>query len=394
LLSCIACGRIGFDYLSADALNDAGAADDAGSGETFDGSFNGFIDAAPGFVNLDADYSLPVDEKVVATTSGTAADASLTWTGDGYIVVWADDRTGTREVFMQPLDGNGDPRSGEAQASSGTGAVSRPQVAIGDQQFAVTWNRGGSYQFQRVAADGTLNGTVETGAEANTLFGGNFSTFVAGDGTNFALFSIAGDDIVYRFITGAGATTVDSAVAPLTGANPGRGLAWSGTRFGFSWTESNVGKFRSHDGSNFTAAVDSSASSVDSTASVWGHNQFAVASTNTVTTNVANARLEFFNDSATSTGAVSIEGNIAVSTEGTRIAGIRVTTNGYDLVRSQSGLGQIQYYRYALNSKGAVLTGPTEILELKNKNVTIVTEGPALAAIYAFQDEIRFQRLP
>jgi hypothetical protein len=391
------CGRLGYDFLGGSPDDDGGTMPLVDASDNGIRDAGGFIDGS--FITSDADLALPVDPKVIVTSPGVATTPVLAWDGSGYILVWIDDRTGNREVFMQPLDANGDPRAGEVQVSSGAGPAGVPHVAVSNQQYGVAWRRedGGTfYQFQRVGFDGLLVGPVVSGEPVSSVFGPQFAVTVGTNGSDFAIVSRSADVVSYRVIDSAGNMLVDeAATGPLAfGAAPVKSASWSGTRFGFAWVDGNLAQFRTHDGTTMTPTTRASAVDVYTAGMVWAHGKFAVASTSSAGTNLASVRLEFFDGNGISTGTQGI-GTVSAPIGGTNVNSFRATLTGYDLVRSESPIGSQAYFRYELDQNGMVVSGPTSLTTLGG-GAQIATTGPVLAAVWGggVTGTVSFLRLP
>ena len=77
--------------------------------------------------------------RVVLTSSGTAANATVVWTGSSWAVVYEDGRTGVRRLSYAKLDASGARLAPDSLLSCVTAGTLMPHVAYDGTRLGVTW---------------------------------------------------------------------------------------------------------------------------------------------------------------------------------------------------------------------------------------------------------------
>lgn len=163
----------------------------------------------------------------LSTTSFTEDAPDVASDGSSFLVVWADSRNGTRDIFGRRVNATGTPDSTETPLVKLAADQEVPTVAYGAQagvgKYLVAYQDNRDAVFgQNVYAMAFLSTTLAPGSEIpiSTLAGAQYSPAVASDGTNF-LVTFSDDrgtgDVYGQLVTYAGKPS-GSEIALATGA--------------------------------------------------------------------------------------------------------------------------------------------------------------------------------
>lgn len=213
---------------------------------------------------------VPVADRAISEAAGVSGRPSLAWTGDGYGVVWPDDRGGVSQIYFARLDRNGTKVGADQPITSGTGATtaaSLPDIAWSGQVFGMSFvNEAATpamVRFARLAADGSPQGGVADAGE-----GAGISSIVW-DGQRFAL--------AYHSARAGGMTEIFVSRFDASGARVGTELrltndpaasfipsiAWTGSRYGITFQDA-----RGAMGEVFLGVVDAAGAEIGQEAAV------------------------------------------------------------------------------------------------------------------------------
>ena len=192
------------------------------------------LDPAGG--RLDADLAITSD-------AGNSEDPDLVWTGDGYGVVWKDDRDGNEEVYFARLDASGAKVSGDMRISYDPGASHQPDLAWNGSEFAVVWedDRNGDWDlyFARVDASGN-----KIGGDVRVMAGsfGSLEPQLVWTGTEYGMTwrdIRDGNWEVYftRFDVNGVLLGGDIRITNDTGYSSGLALVWTGSEYAVAWND-------------------------------------------------------------------------------------------------------------------------------------------------------------
>jgi hypothetical protein len=213
-----ACGRLGYEALLVPA--DAGPDTDAGAD--------------------------PTAEQALATGTSNAEHPALAFTGDGYSVVWDDDRDGERELYLQRVVG-GLPSGAAVRLTQASGYSGFPSLAWSGSELAAAWEdaRLGSDEIFFSRFDRT-GGGVGPQARLSYAAGLAYDPFVTWNGERFAVAWEDGGGLasdIYFALTTTANTTLGTPVQRSNAA--GRSLrssvAWTGAEFGIAWEDDRDG---------------------------------------------------------------------------------------------------------------------------------------------------------
>jgi hypothetical protein len=231
---------------------------DPGDAPRADAALDAPADAAPACV--------PVADRVISDVAGRSGRPSLAWTGDGYGVVWPDDRSGAEQIFFARLDRAGAAVGAQVPVTSGPTAATLPDLVWAADTFGLSYVTEAAttpqVHFVRLAAAGAPMGTVADmpGAGINSL---------VWTGQHYALayHSARGGAQTEVFVSrfdAAGArvgTELQLTMDPAASFIPS--IAWSGTRYGVTFQDSRPGS-----GHVFLGIVDGTGAEVGAEASI------------------------------------------------------------------------------------------------------------------------------
>lgn len=234
--------------------NDTDAKIRTGRAETCDGrdeDCDGSIDEiAACNTTCDVPAKLGSDQRVT-NASFLSVNPSLAWDGRGYGIVWRDNRdSGSHNIFFQRVDANGTTISSQLALTVSDGNERAwPRIVWNGTYYGVAWAEntgfGSRIVFARVDLNGNVVGTkVLLGDTPNTR--NSIDPDIAWTGTEFDLVwsssNGAGSSVWFARIGPDGARTSIDVLAYDAAANSDRPrLAWSGSLLGVAWVEGSAG---------------------------------------------------------------------------------------------------------------------------------------------------------
>lgn len=202
------------------------------------------------FALSDASGAPTSGEIPVSSSSGSAVDPAIAFTGSAYGLVWADSRDGEREIYFTRIGASGAKELADLPLTQDDEISGWPDIAWDGHRFGLVWSGevGGLY-FTTLDLAGNLTTPVVTVStniawpnRAAIVWTGSgyavaWSGFVDGDGQVFVQRISASGELL-------GTPTGVSTNTSSTAANPR--LAWSGSGFGVVWYDNRVGGHRVH----------------------------------------------------------------------------------------------------------------------------------------------------
>jgi large repetitive protein len=185
----------------------------------------------------------------VSNAAGASRAPALAGNGNGFALVWSDNRDGNFEIYLSTFDAIGTPLVRELRVTDTAAASVVPSIGWSGTSYAIVWGEdlgNNTYQsmFQELAAGGTPIG-------AATPLGQIASGFVPSRAqrwidTSYALAwqaSAGGnDEIFFARVSNAGAEVIpDTQLTMAAGGSGFPSLAWSGSEFGVAWNDDRDG---------------------------------------------------------------------------------------------------------------------------------------------------------
>jgi hypothetical protein len=177
----------------------------------------------------------------------TASQPSIVWNGNGFGVVWQDDRDGTSEVWFATLDAAGVRQGAEVQSTDTNSPSTVPRLAWNGNGYGVTWaeNRNGNFDvlFARLDAAGHLVGQIVGVAEQPTS---STAPQVVWNGNGYGLAwqdTRDGNAEIYfaRLAADGSRAGADQRVTNDARPSLNPSLAWNGNGYGVSWFDRRDG---------------------------------------------------------------------------------------------------------------------------------------------------------
>jgi hypothetical protein len=115
---------------------------------------------------LAADGSLVGSDVQITTGMAGAYEASAVWTGSEYAVAWQDRRdAGNFEIYLARVAPDGTVIGPDVRVTSSAGSTEEPRISWSGTDIAIVWQDDGSGTYQigvaRVSGDGVVLGLLE-----------------------------------------------------------------------------------------------------------------------------------------------------------------------------------------------------------------------------------------
>lgn len=180
----------------------------------------------------------------VSDASGNSSWPDIVWTGQGYGIVWADQRSGPAEdLYFRLMNEDGSAASGEIRITSDPAKQQSPILKWNGTEFGLVWTdfRDGSRQvyFRRLSAAGGFVGpevrVTQTQSDASwpdLTWNGNGWGVVWQDDRD-------GDDEIYMARLQADGTKIgsDVRITNSSGLSANPSIDWNGYQYGLSWQD-------------------------------------------------------------------------------------------------------------------------------------------------------------
>jgi hypothetical protein len=172
---------------------------------------------------------------------------ALVSNGNGFGLVWQDDRDGNAEVWFARLNAAGERQGDEVQVTDTNRPSTVPALAWNGNGYGVTWaeNRDGNFDvlFARMGLDGRLVGGIAGVAEQATT---STAPDIVWNGNGYALAwqdTRDGNAEIYaaRFNAGGQRTGEDVRVTDDARPSLDPALVWNGAGYGVSWYDRRDG---------------------------------------------------------------------------------------------------------------------------------------------------------
>ncbi len=259
LAASAACGRLGYDTL---ADGDGGSVPGPGTPDADllppdadpllpDGG-PGPADAAPADApgpQPDASVN-PTTEIPLTSITSNSEHPVLAFTGDGYEVVWDDDRGGNREIYLQRVAG-GAAQGANVRLTQAAGYSGFPSVAWSGSELGVAWEDGRLNSDEIFFTRCDKNG-VAIGPQSQLSFAAGLAydpSVVWKDSNRFAVGWEDGGGTsadIYFAVTTPQNGPMGNPVrrSNSAGASLRSSVAWTGSEFGMAWEDGRGGNFQ------------------------------------------------------------------------------------------------------------------------------------------------------
>lgn len=201
------------------------------------------------FARLDAFGEKLGSDVQLSDSTGSGMAPSLTWTGSEFAVAWLDTRDGNNEIYFSRLDANGTPLADQVRLTSDQDSQFEPHIVWNGSAFGVAWSMdSGSTSdreiyFALADLDGNIQGAPVRVTDAPEL---SAEVSIQWTGTEYALAwrdYRSGEPAIY--FTRLDATGTEIGQEFQVTANDAHAqnpeLTWTGSSFGFAWTDSRDG---------------------------------------------------------------------------------------------------------------------------------------------------------
>lgn len=199
--------------------------------------------------NAISDLGIVAGSDVRLTDSlGISINPVITWTGTEYGAVWADDREGNFRIYFGRFSSDGTLIGSDACVSENeAGTANYPSIMWTGTEFGVGWadNRDGGSEifFRRISSAGTLVGSE---VRVTDCIGNSRHTSLAWTGTEYGISwnddSDGNIEIYFNRISDLGVLAGPCVrITDVSGVSEWSSLAWTGTEFGISWSDSRIG---------------------------------------------------------------------------------------------------------------------------------------------------------
>jgi hypothetical protein len=232
------------DRAGAGGRESAGGTESAGSGVNVGGAdfgSAGDVSISGGAVDGGGSASCAESEPVTLSHgAGRASEPSAVWTGDGYAVVWSDDRDGNSELYFARLDALGQQVGPELRLTDDLAESSEPSLVWNGADLGLSWtdSRDGNTEIYFTVLDRTGRRRASQLANLRVTKDANRSELSrliwAGDGYALSWSDDREGDFDVYFTTLSRAGTKTSSDVPV-GRGAASDLALTSTGFALVW---------------------------------------------------------------------------------------------------------------------------------------------------------------
>ncbi len=190
-----------------------------------------------------------IDTNVVYMgAQGYQSSPSITFDGTNYLVVWQDERSGSYDIYGAKVSPSGAVLNPAGiPISTASGDQSSPSITFDGTNYLVVWADGRSGSYDIYGARVSTSGVVldAAGIPISTASGDQYSPSIAFDGTNYLVVWVDyRSSLYYSDIYGARVTTsgavLDTAGIPISTASGDQyspSIAFDGTNYFVVWTD-------------------------------------------------------------------------------------------------------------------------------------------------------------
>jgi predicted 3-demethylubiquinone-9 3-methyltransferase (glyoxalase superfamily) len=185
----------------------------------------------------------------ITNAGGESQDPSLVWTGSLYGVSWTDERDGNAELYFTQISAEGEKIGEDVRMTNDPGLSEQSSLVWAQREYGVSWQDdrdglGDEIYFARISAQGQKLGSDVRITEDPNL---SEAPSLAWSGSHYGVSwqddrDGLGNEIYFARISPSGhkldhdlRVTLDLAASAFSS------LAWTGTEFGLSWSDTRGG---------------------------------------------------------------------------------------------------------------------------------------------------------